>query len=126
MLALMMMAEAAEYASLAENVEDLPFDNSLLLPQPIVIAIAGVQTIYIPLEESVEKTRQLAEAMEAREFDRVIELRGASFRRNLETYLKMSKLEPSLPELNSKSRNFFILIWCEFKMFCLVRFKSGR
>lgn len=58
-----------------------------------VVGINGNQTSYIPLEESVEKTRAIAEAIKQKDYTKAIELRGPSFKRNLETYLRMSKLE---------------------------------
>lgn len=66
--------------------------------KPVVIAINGNQTTYLPLEESVEKTRSISQAIKNKDFARAVELRGPNFKRNLETYLKMSKLEsPSMP-----------------------------
>ena len=59
----------------------------------VVVGINGNQTSYIPLEESVEKTRTIAEAIKQKDYTKAIELRGPSFKRNLETYLRMSKLE---------------------------------
>lgn len=61
--------------------------------RPVVIGINGNQTCYIPLEESVEKTKAISKAIADKDFARAIELRGPSFKRNLETYLRMSKLE---------------------------------
>ena len=60
---------------------------------PVVIGVHGNRTIHIPLIDSVEKTRLVKDAMEKRDFKRAVELRGLSFQRNLETYIKMSKLE---------------------------------
>lgn len=66
---------------------------SLVSSRPIVVGINGNQTSYIPLEESVERTRAIADAIREKDFARAVELRGPSFKRNLETYLRMSKLE---------------------------------
>ena len=84
-LALMLMAKTAECMR--------PNEQS---PQPIVIAVNGNQTCYIPLEESVEKTRMVMLALAERDYARVVELRGPSFRRNLNTYISMSKHEPKM------------------------------
>lgn len=62
--------------------------------EPVVIALCGNQTCHIPLMGAVEKTKAVAKAMEARDFQSVIELRGLSFQRNLETYLQLSKIQP--------------------------------
>jgi 6-phosphofructokinase 1 len=75
-------------------------------PQPIVIAVNGNKTCYIPLEESVEKTQMVGKAYAAMDYKRVIELRGSSFQRNLETYIKMSKLEPKMLMSHSHSNLF--------------------
>ncbi len=83
-LALMMMAQTTE-SSMNGN-----------QPQPIVIAVNGNKTCYIPLEESVEKTRMVATALAQKDYKKVVELRGTSFQRNLDTYIQMSKLEPNM------------------------------
>ena len=83
--------------------------------RPLVIGINGNQTSYIPLEESVEKTRTIAKAIKDKDFARAVELRGPSFKRNLETYLRMSKLEaPSSiqPILASNTKEV-----CDFSFF---------
>jgi 6-phosphofructokinase 1 len=82
-LALMMMAQSMENSHKQQ-------------PQPIVIAVNGNKTCYIPLEESVEKTKIVATALAQKDYKKVVELRGSSFQRNLDTYIKMSKLEPKM------------------------------
>jgi 6-phosphofructokinase 1 len=62
--------------------------------EPVVIALNGNLTCHIPLMAAVEKTKAVAKAMEARDFQSVIELRGLSFQRNLETCLQLSKIQP--------------------------------
>uniref|UniRef100_A0A095APU8 6-phosphofructokinase n=1 Tax=Schistosoma haematobium TaxID=6185 RepID=A0A095APU8_SCHHA len=42
-----------------------------------VISLDGNQAVRVPLVKCVERTRQVAEAMKARDFDRAVELRGA-------------------------------------------------
>jgi hypothetical protein len=62
--------------------------------KPIVIAINGNETCYIPLEESVERSCAVNKAIQNNKcFGKLLELRGASFKRNLDTYIRMSKLE---------------------------------
>jgi 6-phosphofructokinase 1 len=78
--------------------------------QPIVIAVNGNQTCYIPLEDSVERTQQANKALKDRNFKLMTELRGSSFQRNLETYIKMSKLEPKqLSKEKKKNYRFAVL-----------------
>lgn len=66
--------------------------------EPVVIAINGNQTCHVPLMGAVERTKAVAAAMAAKDFKRATELRGASFQRNLETCLQMSKLQPKMIE----------------------------
>jgi len=64
--------------------------------QPVVIAISGNQTVRIPLMHCVEKTLAVAQAMDSKRFKEAQELRGRSFKGNLETYIRLSKLRPKL------------------------------
>ena len=63
---------------------------------PVVIAISGNQTVRIPLMHCVEKTLAVAQAMHSKKFKEAQELRGRSFKGNLETYIRLSKLRPKL------------------------------
>ncbi len=63
---------------------------------PVVMGINGNQTCYIPLIESVERTQIVSQTIQQKNFRSAIILRGSSFGRNLETYIRMSKLEPKL------------------------------
>ncbi|CAF4356360.1 unnamed protein product, partial [Rotaria sp. Silwood2] len=62
--------------------------------QPVVIALSGNQTVRVPLMHCVEKTSAVAEAMSSKRFKEAQELRGRSFKGNLETYIRLSKLRP--------------------------------
>jgi 6-phosphofructokinase 1 len=64
--------------------------------QPVVIALSGNQTVRVPLMNCVEKTLAVAQAMESRRFKESQELRGRSFKGNLEIYIRLSKLRPKL------------------------------
>ena len=64
--------------------------------QPVVIALSGNQTVRVPLMKCVEKTLAVAEAMKGKQFKLAQELRGGSFKGNLETYIRLSKLRPKL------------------------------
>jgi 6-phosphofructokinase 1 len=64
--------------------------------QPVVIALSGNQTVRVPLMHCVEKTLAVAQAMHAKKFKEAQELRGRSFKGNLETYLRLSKLRPKV------------------------------
>ena len=59
---------------------------------PVVISLSGNQICHIPLMEAVRKTQMVGKAMAERAFDRAVELRGMSFKRNLNTCLQLSKV----------------------------------
>lgn len=77
--------------------------------QPVVIGINGNQTVHIPLMDAVEKTKQVAKAMAEKDFDRAIDLRGSSFRRNLETCLQLSKINPKVKQDEVYAFNFAVM-----------------
>ena len=64
--------------------------------QPVVIALSGNQTVRVPLMHCVEKTLAVAQAMKSKKFKEAQDLRGRSFKGNLETYIRLSKLKPKL------------------------------
>ena len=64
--------------------------------QPVVISLSGNQTVRVPLMLGVEKTLAVAQAMNTKKFKEAQELRGRSFKNNLETYIRLSKLRPKL------------------------------
>lgn len=60
---------------------------------PVVISMNGNQINHIPLMQAVHKTQMVAKAMAERNFQRAVELRGLSFKRNLHTCLQLSKVK---------------------------------
>ncbi|CAF4307961.1 unnamed protein product, partial [Adineta steineri] len=76
--------------------------------QPVVIALSGNQTVRVPLMHCVEKTLAVAQAMEAKRFKEAQELRGRSFKGNLETYIRLSKLRPKL--FSNKQQSFNLAV----------------
>ncbi|CAF2454043.1 unnamed protein product [Rotaria sp. Silwood2] len=77
--------------------------------QPVVIALSGNQTVRVPLMHCVEKTSAVAEAMSSKRFKEAQELRGRSFKGNLETYIRLSKLRPKLFSNKQHSFNLAVL-----------------
>lgn len=63
---------------------------------PVVIALSGNRTVRVPLMHCVEKTLAVAQSMGAKKFKEAQELRGRSFKGNLEIYIRLSKLRPKL------------------------------
>jgi 6-phosphofructokinase 1 len=59
--------------------------------EPCVVSLAGNVAIRLPLMECVMKTKAVAKAMEDKDFQKAVELRGKSFQRNLETYLMLAR-----------------------------------
>ncbi|CAF3417154.1 unnamed protein product [Rotaria sp. Silwood1] len=59
--------------------------------QPVVIALSGNQTVRVPLMHCVEKTLAVADAMKSKRFKEAQELRGRSFKGNLETYIRLNE-----------------------------------
>ncbi|CAF0910722.1 unnamed protein product [Adineta ricciae] len=77
--------------------------------QPVVIAITGNQTVRVPLMQCVEKTLAVAQAMNTKRFKDAQDLRGQSFRGNLETYIRLSKLRPKLFSTKQHSFNLAVV-----------------
>ncbi|XP_063407806.1 ATP-dependent 6-phosphofructokinase-like isoform X2 [Mytilus trossulus] len=59
-----------------------------------VVSLDGNQTVRVPLLECVERTKSVQEAMNKKNFQEAVRLRGKSFQNNLATYLRLSKLRP--------------------------------
>uniref|UniRef100_A0A0B6Z7M5 ATP-dependent 6-phosphofructokinase n=2 Tax=Arion vulgaris TaxID=1028688 RepID=A0A0B6Z7M5_9EUPU len=59
-----------------------------------VISIVGNSTVRVPLVECVQRTKAVQAAMDARNFEEAVRLRGKSFQNNLNTYRLLSKLRP--------------------------------
>ncbi|CAC5377584.1 unnamed protein product [Mytilus coruscus] len=59
-----------------------------------VVSLDGNQTVRVPLMECVERTKSVQEAMNKKNFQEAVKLRGKSFQNNLATYLRLSKLRP--------------------------------
>lgn len=67
--------------------------------------------------ECVERTQAVAKAMEEKQFELAVELRGRSFARNLETYKMLTRLKPpkevtidGKPPVSDQIYNFFFAI----------------
>lgn len=63
---------------------------------PCVVAVDGNQIVRIPLMEAVQRTKDCAAAIEAKDYKEAVMLRGRGFKFNLETYLLFSRVEPTL------------------------------
>lgn len=61
--------------------------------EAVVVSLNGNQAVRVPLMKCVEKTQAVAKAMRDRDWDLAVQLRGRSFKRNLETYLLLNQGE---------------------------------
>ncbi|PVD32211.1 hypothetical protein C0Q70_07640 [Pomacea canaliculata] len=59
-----------------------------------VVSLEGNQTVRVPLMECVARTKAVQAAMDERNFEEAVRLRGKSFQNNLNTYRLLSKLRP--------------------------------
>ncbi|XP_050395113.1 ATP-dependent 6-phosphofructokinase isoform X2 [Patella vulgata] len=60
----------------------------------VVVSLAGNQTVRVPLLPCVERTQSVQKAMNEKNFEEAVRLRGKSFQNNLSTYRLLSKLRP--------------------------------
>ncbi|MFO7694558.1 MAG: 6-phosphofructokinase, partial [Vicinamibacterales bacterium] len=65
--------------------------------QSLVMGMRGNRVVRIPLGDCVANSRRINEALEAREFDRALELRGTSFNDALRTFNTLQKALPHPP-----------------------------
>ncbi|KAL7073896.1 hypothetical protein ACQ4LE_006526 [Meloidogyne hapla] len=60
--------------------------------EPSVISTDSNQMVRVPLMECVRRTQDVQKAMDAKNFEKAVHLRGQSFQRNLNTYRLLTKL----------------------------------
>ncbi|KAI6173801.1 ATP-dependent 6-phosphofructokinase [Aphelenchoides besseyi] len=61
--------------------------------EPCVISIDGNVMVRVPLMECVRRTQAVQKAMDTKDFELAVKLRGRSFQRNLLTYRLLTKLK---------------------------------
>jgi len=66
-----------------------------------VVSLDGNCTVRVPLMACVEKTQAVSKAMADKNWDLAVQLRGARFRSNLQTYRMLTRLRP--PECEDKT-----------------------
>merc|ERR1740128_548847 len=59
-----------------------------------VVSLDGNAAVRVPLMACVEKTQAVTKAMNERNWELAVQLRGKSFQRNLETYIMLSRNKP--------------------------------
>jgi len=75
----------------------------------LVMGMRGNRVVRIPLEECVAESRRINDALGAREFDRALELRGASFNDALRTFNTLLKTLPHPPAAGQRRLRLGIL-----------------
>nr|VZI07093.1 unnamed protein product [Spirometra erinaceieuropaei] len=90
-LGIRMGAEAVLALMDADRDPDLP---------ACVITLSGNQAVRLPLMRCVEKTRGVAEAIQQKDFEKAVYLRGRSFLANVESYLTLSRI--TAPEVGDR------------------------
>ncbi|VDK84040.1 unnamed protein product [Onchocerca ochengi] len=61
---------------------------------PCVVSIDGNVIVRVPLMQCVQRTQAVKKAMDERDWESAVKLRGRSFQRNLQTYRLLAKMEP--------------------------------
>lgn len=75
-----------------------------------VMSIDGNQTVRTQLVQCVERTQMVAKAMEDKNWDLAVKLRGRSFVRNLTTYKMLTQLKaPNKTEVGKKDKNLAVM-----------------
>jgi len=62
----------------------------------VVVSLSGNAAVRVPLMDCVEKTQAVTKAMNEKNWDLAVQLRGKSFQRNLDTYKMLTRLKPPL------------------------------
>jgi 6-phosphofructokinase 1 len=69
--------------------------------EPTVVGIRGNRVAFTPLMECVEKTRKVAEAVQAKDYEQAMALRGNSFKDSFRTLRTMVRSLPHTPKPGS-------------------------
>lgn len=73
--------------------------NALMEATPFtpacVISLTGNQIVRVPLLECVARTKEVQAAMDKKDFDEAVKLRGRSFTSNVYDFLTLNKAQPS-------------------------------
>jgi len=77
--------------------------------ESLVIGMRGNRVVRIPLEACVADSRRVNDALQAREFDRALERRGASFNDALRTFKTLQKALPHPPREGQRRLRLGIL-----------------
>lgn len=87
---------------------DLIFSGDLT-GQAHLIGLKGNKIVNTPLEECLHKTREVNEAVEQRDFNRAMELRGNTFRESFQTVRTLVRALPHDPKPNQRQLRIGVL-----------------
>lgn len=77
--------------------------------EPLVAGLRGNEVVFTPLEKALRKTREVAEAIEVKDYDRAMRGRGKFVNDIFEIANILSQPEPQLQEEEDESYHFAIL-----------------
>jgi 6-phosphofructokinase 1 len=77
--------------------------------EPTLIGIRGNKIIRLPLLDCLEKTREINEAVAARQFDKALALRGAGFAEAFQTLRTLVRAVPHVPVSGKKRIRLAVL-----------------
>eukprot|EP00096_Caligus_rogercresseyi_P010466 TRINITY_DN3820_c0_g1_i1.p1 TRINITY_DN3820_c0_g1~~TRINITY_DN3820_c0_g1_i1.p1 ORF type:complete len:799 (-),score=216.24 TRINITY_DN3820_c0_g1_i1:374-2605(-) len=77
--------------------------------EPCVVSLKGNIAVRVPLMACVHKTQDVTRAMAEKNWEKAVELRGKSFKGNLETYLNLSKYKPKTVSLEGKGKRIGVI-----------------
>ncbi|MGB8212874.1 MAG: 6-phosphofructokinase [Anaerolineales bacterium] len=76
--------------------------NSRPEDEPVVVGTRANHIYHFPLVECVEKTRAVAEAIAAKDYEKAMSLRSTSFKESFDTLTTMVRALPHPPAINQK------------------------
>lgn len=77
--------------------------------EPQMIGLRGNRIVASPLMEAVEKTRQVAKAIEAHDYETAMALRGSSFKESFDTLKTMLRALPHPPQPGQRQRRIAVI-----------------
>lgn len=84
-------------------------ENSTESSEPMVVGFRGNRIACTPLLECVEKTQQVSAAVNAREYEKAMALRGSSFKDAFRTLRTMVRALPHTPKPDQPRRRIAVL-----------------
>jgi len=83
--------------------------NAKTSDEPVLVGVRKNRIVHYPLMECVEKTRAVAEAIAAKDYEKAMELRSVSFKEAFSTLKTMVRALPHPPEPGQKRLRIAIL-----------------